>query len=111
MQGEGAREVATGARQVAPSQDGDAAVDVPLMGAAAAADNEQVLIGRIIKAVRERLDVSQGELARRLEIDRRQLSDWERGVVKAPSIAQPAAGSRSRSASPSTNSPTPRTRR
>lgn len=47
---------------------------------APAADDTKGMVGRNIVLAREQQQISQGELARRLGIDRRQLSEWERGV-------------------------------
>jgi DNA-binding transcriptional regulator YiaG len=49
---------------------------------AATNDSDRGLVGRRIVAAREHDGLSQRQLAARLGIDRRQLSEWERGCVE-----------------------------
>jgi transcriptional regulator with XRE-family HTH domain len=51
-----------------------------MQAAAPDKSTEKGVVGRNIVLARQHLGISQGELARRLRIDRRQLSEWERGL-------------------------------
>lgn len=57
-----------------------AQVSTPMQAPAQDDTEDKGLIGHNIVLARTHLGISQGELARRLGIDRRQLSEWERGV-------------------------------
>jgi DNA-binding transcriptional regulator YiaG len=65
----------TRALREAPRAQGSTTVQAP-----APDDPTKGLIGRKIVEGREHAGLSQGQLARRLDVDRRQLSEWERGV-------------------------------
>lgn len=50
------------------------------MGATPVLNARRILVGRAIVHGRHRLELTQGQLARQLGIDPRQLSEWERGI-------------------------------
>lgn len=77
----GGREISR-ARQLASSQVRGRAQTFSTMQAPARDEPEKGLIGRNIVVGRGLAGITQGQLARRMGIDRRQLSEWERGVCE-----------------------------